>query len=204
MKLLGTGLKLPEQAALPPATASKIAWRPGAGGGASHHRVWLAATAFVVALGAIISVLASTSMASGSASRSRQSFVSSSDDIAATLQLSILHEQDLMNSAGGFIADDPYASNLEFAQWAVTVNAFARYPEVMGFGYSVIVTAAEFPVFASVAESDPVGTLAQNGTLEVIPPGKRTTASCRIGCRATPTSCFRLAVICVHPAPSGP
>ena len=156
-----------------PDRPSKIARRPGAGGGVSHHRVWLAAAGFVVALGAIGSVLASTSVANINASKARQSFVSSSKDIAATLQLSILHEQDLMNSAGGFIADDPYASNLEFAQWAVTVNAFARYPEVMGFGYSVIVTAAEFPVFASVVESDPVGTLAQNGTLEVIPPGKR-------------------------------
>ena len=156
-----------------PDKSSKIARRPGAGGGASHHRAWMAATALVVALGAFASVVASTSMASDSASRLRQSFVSSSKDIAANLQLSILHEQDLMNSAGGFIADDPYASDVEFAQWAVTVNAFARYPEVMGFGYSVIVPAAEFSTFASVAESDPVGPLAQNGTLEVIPPGKR-------------------------------
>ena len=155
------------------AKASKLAWWRGARGGASRHRAWLAVTALVVALGAIASVLMSTSMAIGNASRSRQSFVSSSTAIAATLQLAILHEQDLMNSAGGFIAEDPYAMNFEFAQWAVTVNAFARYPDVMGFGYSVIVTAEELPVFASVAESAPVGTLAQNGTLEVVPPGKR-------------------------------
>ena len=138
------------------------AGRHGAGGGRSHHRAWLAAAALVVALGGIASVLASTSVARGNASGSHQSFASSSPAIAATLQLSILHEQDLMNSAAGFIADDPYASNVEFGQWAVTVNAFARYPEVMGFAYSVIVPAAG-PVFASVVESDPAGVLAPNG-----------------------------------------
>ena len=179
------------------------AGRHGAGGGRSHHRAWLAAAALVVALGGIASVLASTSVARGNASGSQQRFASSSRAIAATLQLSILHEQDLMNSAAGFIADDPYASNVEFGQWAVTVNTFARYPEVMGFAYSVIVPAAA-PVFASVVESDPAGVLAPNGPWWSHRPGSvRTTASCSQECRATPANRSRLAMTCALQAPSG-
>ena len=156
-----------------PDKGPKVAWHRGAGDGTNRHRAWLAATALVVALGASGSVLGATSVANSNASRSRQSFVSSSRSIAAALQLSILHEQDLMNSASGFIANDPVATNLQFAQWTVSVDAFARYPEVMGLAYSVIITATDFPAFALNAQADPVGSLAPNGTLQVVPPGKR-------------------------------
>ena len=141
--------------------------------GASRHRAWLVATALVVVIGFLASGFASTAIASENASRSHQSLISSSNAIAAALQLAILHEQDLMNSAAGFIAGDPYASNLQFDQWANSVNAFARYPELVEFGFSVIVPAAELTAFAAAAEVLPAGPLAPNGTFEVLPPGKR-------------------------------
>ena len=78
-----------------------------------------------------------------------------------------------MNSASGFITNDPVATNLQFTQWTVSVDAFPRYPEVMGLAYSVIITATDFPAFALNAQADPVGSLAPNGTLQVVPPGKR-------------------------------
>jgi hypothetical protein len=71
------------------------------------NQAWLGLiTATVVVLGVIGSTVASGSVARYSAAQSRQSFTSSSTAIAATLQLAMLHEQDLMSRASGFIALD--------------------------------------------------------------------------------------------------
>ena len=145
----------------------------GAVVGPKRHRAWAGVTAALVVVGVVGSILAAGSAARDNAAKSRQSFISSSTAIAATLQLAILHEQDLMFSASGFIAGDPKASNQQFFQWATSVDAVARYPELIGFDHSVIVTAAELPAFAAHAVTDPVGPLAANGTFEVVPPGKR-------------------------------
>jgi diguanylate cyclase (GGDEF)-like protein len=140
--------------------------------GASRHRAWLVATTLVVIIGFVASGFASAAIASENASKSRESLISSSRAIAGALQLAILHQQDLMNSAAGFIIADPHASNLQFERWAISVNAFARYPELVGFGFSVIVPEAKLLAFAAAAEVLPVGPLAPNGTFEVLPPGR--------------------------------
>ncbi len=151
----------------------RTTWRRAARGGMRHHRAWLVATAVVVVLGVIGAVLASTSMAGANASKSRQSFVLSSTAIAATLRLAILHEQDLMSSASGFIANDPAASSQQYRWWGVAVEAQARYPELTGLGYDMMVTAAQLPAFAAHADAGPRGTLSPRGTFQVTPPGKR-------------------------------
>jgi len=99
--------------------------------------------------------------------------MSSSAEIASTLQLAILHEQDLVVSASSFIAANPRASSTQFSQWAASVNALVRYPELIGLGHSVIVTAAQLPAFAARAVSHPTELLAPNGTFQVVPAGRR-------------------------------
>lgn len=78
-----------------------------------------------------------------------------------------------MASASGFIAYDPTVSSQQYRQWALSVKAQARYPELTGLGHDVIVTAAQLPAFAAHAEADPVGRLGSRGTFQVVPPGKR-------------------------------
>jgi len=112
-------------------------------------------------------------VARASAAGSRQSFASSTASIASTLQLAIEHEQDLIFAASAFVADDPDASNQRFREWATSVDALARYPELIGFGHTVIVTAAQLPAFAAQAVVDPDGPLGPHGTFQVLPPGRR-------------------------------
>jgi diguanylate cyclase (GGDEF)-like protein len=141
--------------------------------GSNPHRVWVVLATLLVVGGMAGSLVTASSIARGDGAKSRQTFISSSDDIASTLQLGIQHEQDLIVSASGFIAGDPSASNAQFVNWASSVNALGRYPEVTGIGHSVIVPAANLPAFAAQAAAHPIGPLAANGGFRVVPPGNR-------------------------------
>jgi diguanylate cyclase (GGDEF)-like protein len=143
------------------------------GVGSKRLRVWVILAALLVVGGMAGSVLSASSIARGNGATSRQVFTSSSAEVASILQLGIQHEQDLIVSASGFIAGNPTASNVQFVNWARSVNALGRYPEVVGIGHSVIVPAADLPSFAEHATADPVGPLAANGTFQVVPPGNR-------------------------------
>jgi diguanylate cyclase (GGDEF)-like protein len=135
---------------------------------------WLGGvTAFLVVLGVIASTFGAGAVARENVAASRQGLLSSSTAITATLQLAILHEQDLVSSASGFIALDPEATSQQFFNWLTSVNAVMQYPELLGIVYSVIVPAAELPAFAARQVANPVGPLAPNGTFQVLPPGKR-------------------------------
>jgi diguanylate cyclase (GGDEF)-like protein len=112
-------------------------------------------------------------VAHDNAATARQSFLSSSAEIASTLQLAILHEQDLNVSASTFVSENPAASNAQFGDWVASENALIRYPELIGIGQVVIVPAAQLPAFAARAKVDPVGPLSANGTFQVEPPGQR-------------------------------
>jgi diguanylate cyclase (GGDEF)-like protein len=138
-----------------------------------HHGAWMAAAAAIFVTGLVGSLFAGTAVAHNDVQKAHQAFASSSADIGSTLQLAIQHEQDLIVSARGFIAENPTASNEQFDQWATSVDALGRYPELVGIGNAVIVTAAELPAFAARAVRDPTGPLAANGTFEVVPPGSR-------------------------------
>jgi signal transduction histidine kinase len=134
----------------------------------------VAVVALLLMVGGVLgSAAAARSVAGRNAQKSRQAFALSSANIASTLQLAIQHEDDLVVSAGAFVAGDPTATNNQFVQWVSTVQAFMRYPELEGFGNSVIVPNDKLAAFEAQAMVDPAGTLASNGTFQVIPRGKR-------------------------------
>ena len=88
------------------------------------------------------------------------------------LQLAIQHEADLIVSASGFIAANPTASNSEFVQWASSVQALERYPELIGFDHSVIVTAASCRP-SQHGRHRPGRPVGRQRNLPVVPPGNR-------------------------------
>jgi diguanylate cyclase (GGDEF)-like protein len=143
------------------------------GVGLKRHWAWIAVAALLVVGGSLGSVLGGLVITQNALQNSHKAFAASSVDIASTLQLAIQHEQDLIVSAGGFVAEDPTASNSQFVDWASAVHALARYPELVGIGHSVIVPAAALASFARTAVIDPTGPLAANGRFEVVPPGAR-------------------------------
>ncbi len=136
-------------------------------------RVWALLSVGVFLVGVIGAMFAARSVADHESAQSRQQFATSSADVASTLQLAIQHEEDLITSAGGFIVGNSHVSNREFARWARSVRALPRYPELEGFGYSVLVPASQLAAFAARATADPSGPLGADGRFHVVPPGSR-------------------------------
>jgi signal transduction histidine kinase/CheY-like chemotaxis protein len=130
-------------------------------------RVWMIVAVVVSVGGTATAVVAADSAAGRDAAKSREAFRQSSTEIASTLQLAVQREQDLIESASGFVIGNPNASDAKFAQWAGAVHALARYPELLSIGHSVIVPAAALPAFAANA-----GKVAK-AAFHVIPPGRR-------------------------------
>ena len=128
----------------------------------------------LVVVGVVGSILAAGSAARDNAAKSRQSFILSSTAIAATLQLAILHEQDLMFSASGFIADDPNASNQQFVPVGDFCGRTGPVPGAdrvrpHGDRHSGRTTG-----FRSSSRDRILSVRwAPNGTFQVVPPGKR-------------------------------
>ena len=71
-------------------------------------------TALLVALGAAGSVVGAQTVARNDAQRSRQTFVSSSAEIASSLKLAIQQEANLVISTEAFVAANPDVSNAAF------------------------------------------------------------------------------------------
>jgi len=159
---------------------------------APKARLWVVVALLIVTIGISLSVVGAKGTADGQRERAHQAFLASSAQISSTLRLAIQHEQDLAVSAGAFIADDPGATESQFRQWAGAVEAFERYPEMLGIANIAMVPASELSAFASRAVADPAGPLGPNGAFDVTPQGSRpyycllTVSASRTGQSATP------------------
>jgi diguanylate cyclase (GGDEF)-like protein len=138
-----------------------------------RRKVWAGGAALLIVLGTVGSVVGAAAVAGNEVQKSKQSFGTSSAGVASNLKLSIQHEQDLVVSAAGFIVGNPAATEQEFVQWADSVRALQRYPELTGLGESVIVPASQLAAFAARAVSSRSAQLEPKGTFQVVPPGSR-------------------------------
>ncbi len=136
-------------------------------------RVWRGVAVAVLVVGTVGAMLAAGSVARNDADQSRRSFAAASAGVASTLQLAIQHEDDLIVSGAAYLAGNPNGSNAQFLQWATSVQALARYPELQDFGNAVVVPASDLSAFARRAEMHPWAPLGPNGRFEVVPPGRR-------------------------------
>jgi hypothetical protein len=127
----------------------------------------------MVVVGSIGSLFAGNIVARNDAQTARQLFVTSSGEIASTLKLAIQHEQDLVVNAGAFFVSSPNSTQKEFYHWMTSSRTFARYPELTGIAEVVVVPASQLRAFEARAVTDPAGTLAANGTFQIIPAGAR-------------------------------
>ncbi len=138
-----------------------------------RSRILPVVAAAVLVAGLVGSVLASSLVASNAANDARRAFEESAHGVASTLQLAISHEQDLIVASSGFVASNPDASNAEFVQWANSIQAFERYPELLAFGYAVVVPAADVAEHAARVAADAPASLGPGGSLQILPPGDR-------------------------------
>src|ERR1700722_12401762 len=107
-----------------------------------RRTTWAVGAALLIALGTTGAVFGASAIARNNAQKSHQVFATSSAEIASTLKLAIQHEQDMIVSAGGFVVGNPEETEAQFVRWADSVRALERYPELNGFGESVIVPAS--------------------------------------------------------------
>jgi diguanylate cyclase (GGDEF)-like protein len=141
--------------------------------GSSRRSLWLLIAALVVAVGVAASVIAARSVAQGNAEEARQVFRRSTAEVTSTLQLAIQHQDDLVVNASGFVIGHPQTTQREFAEWAASTHVLDRYPEVLGFGFAMMVTADELPGFADDYLAGVAGTAAAGAGFDVLPPGDR-------------------------------
>jgi len=136
-------------------------------------RGWLVGAALIVVLGVACSVFAARAVARNDQQKSQHTAAAASTDIVSRLQLAIEHERDLVVSASAFIIADPTVSNTGFERFLLADRAWARYPEVSGVARLVVVRQSQLQAFAAQAVKDPTGTLAPDGSFQVLPPGNR-------------------------------
>ncbi len=127
--------------------------------------IWVAAAVLMAIVGITGSVLGAGSVAQGATQRSKAAAMTSSLEIASTLELAIQREQDLAVSTGSFLIDNPGATQDQFSDWVKTSRIFARFPEINGLAEVVLVPDAELPTFAAEVQTsgrpfviDPAGT----------------------------------------------
>jgi len=139
---------------------------------------WAAAAALLVLVGTVASVLGARALARSDADKTRLAFHLSSAEVASTLKLAIQHEEDLVVSASAFVTGNPKASPAQFDQWAESVHAMQRFPELQDIGLVTLVSASRLAAFGRRLAADPVRPLGARsagwkGPLQVVPSGRR-------------------------------
>jgi signal transduction histidine kinase len=132
---------------------------------------WGVTALLVFAVVAVGFWFAGSTLASDNADKSQREFRASAAHVASTLQLAIQHEDDLIVSAGGFVAGNPGVSNAEFVGGATAVGALQRYPELLSMGYIRIIDQSQLAAF--IAGSARTGPAWARGIRGVVPPGRR-------------------------------
>ena len=140
--------------------------------------VWTALTALLVAAGVLGAVLGARVVARSDAEKARLAFHLASSETASTLKLAIQHEEDLVDGASSFMADNPTASPADFDRWAQSAQAMKRYPELQNIGLVALVPASGLKSFEARLAANPVRALGPQwagppGPLQVLPPGNR-------------------------------
>jgi diguanylate cyclase (GGDEF)-like protein len=138
-----------------------------------RNHIWVAVVlaGLLLAGGVLGSVLAARSVARSNSARSREALQLSAAEVAATLRVAILREADLASIASAFYLRTPYATNDQFLEFAESVKAMERYPELLGWGEVVMVTPEQLQLYMAAAAANPAGVV--SGEFELIPPGDR-------------------------------
>jgi diguanylate cyclase (GGDEF)-like protein len=136
-------------------------------------RIWSLIACVVVLGGSAGAVLVARSAAVSNASRSREAFAQSSNAVASTLQLAIQRERDLVFTAAGFFLGDPAATSAQLRTWSTSVQALARFPELIGLTDVLLVPASQLRAYAAKFITHTSVGSAANASFHPIPSGAR-------------------------------
>ncbi len=97
-------------------------------------RRWLVAALAIASIGTAGALLGARLIASNEAQQSLARFRLASHQVAADAQLGIDQENALLIATAAFFKQEPHASTARFDGWLTDVQAFRRYPEILGVG----------------------------------------------------------------------
>jgi len=139
-----------------------------------HTYLWIALAALLALGGTSTAVIAASTVGDTAHQQSRRAFTTSAEEITSTLQLAILHEEDLVVSIASYSLSNPAASNTDFHAWTLSMRALDRYPGLQAFGTTIVLEPSQIPAFAARIVADPEHLpLGPDGTFQVVPPGVR-------------------------------
>ena len=146
--------------------------------GHSRAILWAAVAGLIVLSGTLASLFGARAVVRSDVNKNRLAFHLASDEIAASLKLSLQHEEDLVVGASAFFTGNPNASPADFDRWAEAVHATERYPELQNIGLVALVPATRLKAFAARLAANPVRPLGPEsappaGGLQIVPPGRR-------------------------------
>jgi diguanylate cyclase (GGDEF)-like protein len=139
----------------------------------ARRYIWGTIAAVLLAVGVAATFVAARGQASSSTDAKHDEFVTTSGEIATTLQLAIQHEEDLISGAGAQFITNPNLTQSQFSNWAADTTAFHRYPELVGMEEITMVPAAQLGAFETRILTDPPGAVGANDTYQVAPSGTR-------------------------------
>jgi diguanylate cyclase (GGDEF)-like protein len=158
--------------------ATTPANRSGGWRRAAFARSVKGATAVLVLVGVLTAVLGAHEMARSDSDRARLASHLISANIASSLKLAILHEEDLTASASAFVAGNPNVSAAEFDRWIESMHAMQRYPELQNIGLVKFVPASRLKAFETHMAAHPLRPFGPHSQapkvgLVVVPQGNR-------------------------------
>jgi diguanylate cyclase (GGDEF)-like protein len=146
--------------------SSKLAGR------SRRHYGWVVATAVLIVVSVVASVLSAGALGRRDTHDSLQVFETRSGHVASALRTALERQDDLVLDAGGLLAG-PRVSQTAFLRWGATARVLERHPGTVGLAMLELVAEADLPAFAAQATADPAGSLDANGTFAVTPAGSR-------------------------------
>ncbi len=108
---------------------------------------WAGVALLCTAAGVVGSVLGAHAVANSDSSKGRQSAQQSAAAIAATVKLSLRHEEDIAVGAATYFAGNSKTSPKEFATWVKWARTLRRFPELEGLSLLTLVHPNELAAF---------------------------------------------------------
>jgi diguanylate cyclase (GGDEF)-like protein len=139
---------------------------------------WGALTALLVLGGTLAAVLGAKAVARSDGDKARLSFHLAAAEIASTLKLAILHEEDLVVSTSAYATANPQGSAADFDRWVESVHAMQRFPELQDIGLVRLVPAKGLAAFQAHMAANPLRPLGPSSLgppegNQVLPAGNR-------------------------------
>jgi diguanylate cyclase (GGDEF)-like protein len=148
-------------------------------GRGARKLVWALVALLCTAAGVAGSLLGAHAIARSDSTKSRQSTQQTAAAVAASVKLSLRHEEDIAIGAATYFAGNAKTSPKEFAVWVKWAQTLRRYPELEGLSLVTLVHAKEVELFHSRITGQPLKPATTTTT---------TASTATTGSSATPSS----------------